>query len=341
VTSVRRKVLYGALLWTFGMLAAFSVVLTYHHPVFDALRIVHAHAPFMGLLAILSMAAGAAVVRAAIAPLKDIRRNLSAVRNGSELRVNGVYPSEVQPLVDDLNALLEHLQNVVARAGTRAGDLAHGLKTPLAVLANEADRLTTAGNPPLAKVLTEQIGIMRRYVEYHLAHARAAASGPAIHARCSVSESVDGLVRTMHQLHADRRLTIVSEVDATHLFKGRREDLDEMLGNLLDNACKWATDRVAVHSRLHGDRVVVTIEDDGAGLDQSARQLVLGRGVRQDERVPGSGLGLAIVRDLAGLYGGSISLDRISAGGLAARLELPGELGDAPPEGAIIRPSSA
>jgi signal transduction histidine kinase len=328
VTSVRRTVLFGALLWTFGMLAAFSVVLTYHHPIFDTFRIVHQHAALMGLLAILSMIGGAAVVRTALAPLSDIRKNLLAVRNGSELRVEGAYPAEVQPLVDDLNALLSHLQEVVVRAGAKAGDLAHGLKTPLAVLSNEADRLATAGDAQLAQVLTEQIGIMRRYVEYHLAHARAAASGPAVHARCHVGESVDGLVRTMRQLHADRGLALASQVDPAHLFKGRREDLDEMLGNLLDNACKWAAAGAKVTSSVNGDRLMVTIDDDGPGLDEKARQLVLGRGVRKDTGVPGSGLGLSIVRDLADLYGGSIVLDRSPTGGLSARLELPGTWAD-------------
>jgi signal transduction histidine kinase len=324
VSSVRRKVLYGALLWTFGMLAAFSVVLTYHHPMFDALRIVHQHAPFMGLLALISMAVGLVVVRAAIAPLNNIRRNLSAVRDGSELRVGGTYPTEVQPLVDDLNALLAHLDNVVARAGTKAGDLAHGLKTPLAVLSNEADRLAARGEPQLAATLAEQIGIMQRHVEYHLAHARAAASGPALHSRCSVGESVDGLARTMRQIHADRELTITSRVSPGHIFKGRREDLDEMLGNLLDNACKWAKSEVVIASAVDHERLTVTVEDDGPGLDELARRTVLERGVRKDLATPGSGLGLAIVRDVAEVYSGSIILDRASSGGVMARLELPG-----------------
>jgi signal transduction histidine kinase len=324
VTSVRRTVLIGAMLWTFGMLAAFSVVLTYHHPIFDTFRIVHAHAPLMGLLAILSMIGGAAVVRAALAPLRDIRRNLLAVRTGAELRVGGAYPAEVQPLVDDLNGLLAHLEEVVARAGTKAGDLAHGLKTPLAVLSNEADRLTAAGEAQLGHTLAEQIGIMRRYVEYHLAHARAAASGSAIHTQCSVRESVEGLLRTMHQLYADRGLLLESHVARDHMFKGRREDLDEMLGNLLDNACKWARGRVIVQSAIAEDRLEMTVEDDGPGLDEAARHLVLRRGVRKDTDVPGSGLGLAIVRDLADLYGGSIVLDHSPAGGLSARLHLPG-----------------
>lgn len=324
MSSVRRTVLLGALLWTFGMLAAFSVVLTYHHPMFDALRIVHSHAPFMSLLALASLAAGAAVVRGALAPLKDIRSNLAAVRDGSNLRVNGTYPTEVQPLVDDLNGLLAHLENVVARAGTKAGDLAHGLKTPLAVLSNEADRLATRGDAQLAATLAGQIAIMRRYVEYHLAHARAAASGPALHARSPISESVDGLIRTMRQIHVDRGITITSEVDSRHTFKGRREDLDEMLGNLLDNACKWAKTHVSIRSMVEGERLTVLVDDDGPGLDESARRAVLERGVRKDTVRPGSGLGLAIVRDLADVYGGSIALNRAPAGGVRAQLEVPG-----------------
>lgn len=337
MSSVRRTVLLGALLWTFGMLAAFSVVLTYHHPIFDSFRIVHAHAPLMGLLAIVSLAAGALVVRAALAPLGDIRRNLSAVRDGADLRVGGVYPTEVQPLVDDLNALLTHLETVVARAGTKAGDLAHGLKTPLTVLSNEVDRLAADGNSELANVLSTQIDVMRRSVEYHLAHARAAASGAALHARSSVVETVDGLVRTMRQLHADRPISIETHIDPRHLFKGRREDLDEMVGNLLDNACKWGQTRISITSSLRSGRLMIVIDDDGPGLEAEVRQLVLQRGVRRDERVPGSGLGLAIVRDLADLYGGVISLDPSPAGGVRACLDLPGDSEGAETEVDIIR----
>ena len=325
MSSVRRTILLGALLWTLGMLAAFSVVLTYHHPIFDTFRIVHQHAPLMGLLALASMAAGAIVVRAALAPLKHIRQNLSAVQSGSASRVCGTYPTEVQPLVDDLNGLLAHLENVVTRAGTKAGDLAHGLKTPLAVLSNEAERLASNGDPQLAATLAEQVGIMRRYVEYHLAHARAAASGAVLHARSNVLETADGLVRTMHQLHADRGLSIDVRVDPRHQFKGRREDLAEMIGNVLDNACKWARMRVWITSSLADGRLLIAIEDDGPGLEEEASRLVLQRGVRRDERVPGTGLGLAIVRDLAELYGGTITLARSSAPGVSACLELPGE----------------
>ena len=155
---------------------------------------------------------------------------------------------------------------------------------------------------------------MRRQVDYHLAHARAAASGAALHTRSPVAVSVDGLTRTMRRLHAQRGLTIDARVDPAHAFRGRREDLDEMLGNLLDNACKWAATRVAIESAVEGERLIVTIDDDGPGLEASMREAVLQRGVRADEAAPGSGLGLAIVRELAGLYRRIDRVERLARG---------------------------
>lgn len=322
--SLRARVLLGAVLWTAGLLSATTIAITLHPRLADTIRIVHSHGRLMGWIAAGCMIAGLAVVRAAFVPLNEMRRRLSDVRNGSAHHLRGRYPAEVQPLVDDLNGLLSHSEQMVSRAVAKAGDLAHGLKTPLAILSNEADRLTAHGDADLAKILAEQVALMRRQIDYHLAHARAAASGTAGHAQCPAGDSVDGLIRTLRQLHAHRALDISSRIDPRHLFKGRREDLDEMLGNLLDNACKWARARVVVASSLLSGRLVLTVEDDGAGLDPDARQLVLQRGVRRDEVVPGSGLGLAIVRDVADLYGGSISLEQGSMGGLAAILELPG-----------------
>ena len=162
------------------------------------------------------------------------------MQSGAARRVEGHYPAEVQPLVTDLNALLAHQEEAVSRAIAKAGDLAHGLKTPLAVLANEADRAAAAGQPELAAAMTEQVERMRRQIEYHLAHARAAASGAAAGARASVADSAAGLARTLLRLHADRGLAIDVSVPADHAVRCQREDLDEMLGNLLDNACKWA-----------------------------------------------------------------------------------------------------
>jgi signal transduction histidine kinase len=222
-----------------------------------------------------------------------------------------------------LNALLGEREQRVTRALTKAGDLAHGLKTPLAVLNQEAERARAAGQTEIAAAITRQVDRMRRQVDYHLAHARASASGGNPGARCHVLTSADGLARTMHTLHADRGVRVEVTVSHEHFIQGQREDLDEMLGNLVDNACKWARARVTLSSNLEGGHVVMLVDDDGAGLDPSLRETVLRRGVRADEAAPGSGLGLAIVRDLAELYGGSISLHESPLGGVRARLELP------------------
>jgi signal transduction histidine kinase len=211
----------------------------------------------------------------------------------------------------------------VRRAQATAGDLAHGLKTPLAVLAQEAERAKAAGQPELAATISHQVERMRKEVDYHLAHARAAASGATPGAHCLVSESVDALVRTLHRLHAERGITMESQVPAEHSVQAEREDLDEMLGNLLDNACKWAKGRVAVSSLVDATGIAITVDDDGPGIDPAKRDLVLQRGVRADETAPGSGLGLAIVRDLAELHRGSITLDESPLGGLRATLRLP------------------
>ena len=164
---------------------------------------------------------------------------------------------------------------------------------------------------------------MRRQVESHLAHARAAASGATPGARCQVAESAEGLARTMLRLHADRGLAIDVRVPAEHAVRCQREDLDEMLGNLLDNACKWGRSRVTIASTAEPQSIVITVDDDGPGLDPSMRDAVLQRGVRADEAAPGSGFGLAIVRDLAELYGGAIALSRSPDGGVRAQLTLP------------------
>ena len=157
---------------------------------------------------------------------------------------------------------------------------------------------------------------MQRQVEYHLAHARAAASGTAPGARASVLESSEGLTRALQRLHESRGLSIDVDVPSEHAFRGQREDLDEMLGNLLDNACKWARSRVRIASTLHDGALAISVDDDGPGLDPSMRESVLQRGVRADEAAPGSGLGLAIVRNLAEVYGGSIALEGSPLGGL-------------------------
>jgi signal transduction histidine kinase len=282
-----------------------------------------AHRTGMTVLAIACIAAGISLVRNTMSPFKYLQSRLAAVRDGRNKRMVGAYPDEVQSLVNDLNALLEDREQAVRRAQAKAGDLAHGLKTPLAILAHEARRVHDAGNPELAASIEQQVERMGRQIDYHLAHARAAASASALGTRCSISESAEGLSRALRRLHVERGLTIDVQVPADHSVRSQREDFDEMLGNLLDNACKWARSKVRVASGRNGAGIFITVDDDGPGLDVSMRTAVLQRGVRADEAAPGSGFGLAIVRDLADLYGGSVTLDASPLGGLRAQLQLP------------------
>jgi signal transduction histidine kinase len=281
------------------------------------------HVPAVMLVAVIFMVWGAVTVQRSMSSFGELRKRLGDVHGGRERQVTGAYLSEVRPLVDDLNALLEHRDRRVREALAKAGDLAHGLKTPLAVLGHEAERLDAAGHHEIASTLSQQVERMRRHVEYHLAHARAAASGSMPGARCSVSESVAGLARTLAHLYANRRLTIEVAVADQHVIRGQREDLDEIFGNLLDNACKWARTRIAVSSDNGDGGIAITVDDDGPGIAPSMRAAVLQRGVRADEAAPGTGFGLAIVRDLVDVYGGSIVLTDSPLGGLRARVELP------------------
>jgi signal transduction histidine kinase len=320
--SFRRRLVFGSIFWILGLLAittAISLTVIHHYP--HLVGFVHNSA--LIVFATVSLLGGLSVVRRGLSPFAELRERLAAVHQGRDRRVEGSYPSEVQPLVDDLNTLLEHRDHTVKRAIAKAGDLAHALKTPLAVLAHEAEAADKAGQLELAAVMRQQIERMRRQIDYHLAHARAAASGAAPGAHCSVLASAEGLARTLLRLHAGRSLAIKVEVDPAHTVRSEREDLDEMLGNLLDNACKWGRSQIAIASAVSGSTVSITVDDDGPGLETSMREAVLQRGVRADEAAPGSGLGLAIVRDLAELYGGSIALSSSPAGGLRARLQLP------------------
>jgi signal transduction histidine kinase len=292
-----------------------------HHPIPRILHSIFEHSGASCTVAVICMLAGFWQVKKGLAALHELRSKLAAVRGGHGSRVDGAYPAEVQPLVADLNALLDHRERAVSRAVAKAGDLAHGLKTPLAVLAQEAERAESAGLHDIADRINEQVERMRRQMDYHLAHARAAASGATPGARCSVVSSAEGLARTLQRLHADRGITIDVNVPPDHCIRGQREDLDRCSG--FWNACKWAASRVVVASSQGDGGIVITVDDDGPGVAQSKRDVVLQRGVRADEAAPGSGFGLAIVRDLAELYGGSISLDSSPVGGLRARLQLP------------------
>ena len=324
--SFRARFLFGALVASAGLLLAAHVASVLLFIGSDTFRGA-SHIALLLAAAAVFIVAGLGQARNALSSLNELRARLTDVREGTERRLEGSYPTEVQPLVDDLNALLEHREQRVRDALAKAGDLAHGLKTPLAVLAHEAERAEAAGHRELAATLTQQIDRMRKHVDYHLAHARAAASGATLGARCQLSASAEALGRTLQRLHAERGVTILVNVPPEHIVRAEREDVDEMLGNLLDNACKWARSRVAVSSSNGAKGVEVTVDDDGPGLARSMREAVLQRGVRADEAAPGSGFGLAIVRDLVELHGGSIALEDAPLGGLRAKLLLPAARG--------------
>ena len=267
----------------------------------------------------------AAVVQVSVglSPLRALRTALARVRGGETARLAGDFPVEVMPLVEEFNSVLAHNAAVVERARTHAGNLAHALKTPLSVLANAA-QAKDQRDPDLARLVVEQIGVARRQVDYHLARAQAAAAMRVPGAKTVLLPVVEGLVRVMQRIHTQRDLAItVRPWPATLAFRGEAQDLQEILGNLLDNACKWAAHRVELNAHADGTTLTITLDDDGPGLDAPQREAVLRRGVRADEQVPGSGLGLAIVDDLARLYGGQVELLDSPLGGLRAALTLP------------------
>ena len=320
-SALRSRLVVGSVLWAVGLIAVSNVVILglvlHRYPGWTV------HLGAMSVAGIGLLVAGLVQLRSILAPFRQLQSRLSSVRDGREPRIEGAYPAEVGPLVDDLNALLDHRARLVERAISRAGDLAHGLKTPLAVLGQEAERLTAAGQYEPAAIIGAQVERMRRQIDYHLAQARAAASGSTLGASCAVLASAEGLARTLERLYVEKGVSIRYDVPPAHCVRVQREDLDEMLGNLLDNACKWARSRVSMESSDEAGRTILLVDDDGPGLPVELRERVLQRGVRADEAAPGSGFGLAIVRDLAELHQGSISLEASPLGGVRARLALP------------------
>jgi signal transduction histidine kinase len=274
----------------------------------------------LGILGLGLVIAAVVQVAVGLAPLERLRTALAAVRDGGTQTLEGDFPAEIRPLVDEFNSVLAQNTEVVARARTQAGNLAHALKTPLTVLANAA----AGQDGELARLVGEQVETARRQVDYHLKRARAAAAVRLPGSHTPLLPAVEGLARLMRRIHAERDLALeIRPMPENPAFRGERQDLEEMLGNLLDNACKWARHKVEVQAGLEKGALVVTLDDDGPGIAPERRPEMLGRGIRADEQVPGSGLGLAIVDDLARLYGGRLELADSPLGGLRARLILP------------------
>ena len=261
-------------------------------------------------------------VRVGLAPLDGIKTDIGEVRRGRKARLEGEYPIEVAPLTAELNALLDHNRDVVERARTHVGNLAHALKTPISVLLNEARADTT----PLGELVSRQAEGMARNVDHYLQRAQAAARAETLGARTPVKPTLEDIARTLERLYGHDK-DIAIDLDAPHdaVFRGERQDLEEMAGNLMENACKYGEARVI--ARLVAPRgegpLQIVIEDDGPGLTPAQQETALKRGARLDEHMPGQGLGLSITSDLARAYGGSLSLERAELGGLRAVLTLP------------------
>jgi len=259
-------------------------------------------------------------VRVGLRPLFQLRREVAAVRRGQAERLASAYPSELRPLADELNALVDHNREVVERQRTHVGNLAHALKTPISVMIAEAGQRPG----PLAEVVTRQAEAMRQQVDHHLRRARAAARTQGQGERTSVAEVLDELARTLSRIFRDKGVAIDWDADDDLYFLGERQDLLEIAGNAVENACKWGRSRVKVRAAaISPERFRLVVEDDGRGLPPDQRAEVLRRGARLDESAPGSGLGLSIIDDLARAYGGGVELGASSLGGLRLEADLP------------------
>ncbi len=281
----------------------------------------------LGLLGLGLVAATLFLVRWGLSPLRAIERGLTAIRSGEKTQLEGEMPDEIRPLQREINALIKSNHDIVERARTHVGNLAHALKTPLSVLSNEAK----AGSGPLAAKVGEQVEIMRDQVTHHLDRARMVARVGVIGDLTDVKPVVEGLARTLEKIYGrDRDMSVSAECPESVRFQGEKQDLEEMLGNLMDNACKWAKSEVEanVEALPKADKLAraffrITVDDDGPGLTPEQRAAAVQRGKRLDETKPGSGLGLSIVTDLVGLYGGKLELAESPLGGLRAAVVLP------------------
>jgi signal transduction histidine kinase len=273
----------------------------------------------LGLLGLGLLAAVFLQVTVGLRPLSSVRSQLAAVREGKADRLPSTEVAELESLTDEINALLAQSRSVVGRARTHVGNLAHSIKTPLAVLANGVQ----ASGDPAVRALAPDVARLQRLVDYHLRRARAAGEPASLAGVPAVAEVAGELAGLLHRLHAEKTLEIVVDVPAGLRFPGERGDLEELLGNLLDNAAKWCRRQVRVSASLADQDLLLVVEDDGPGMSPAECQRVTGRGVRLDEDVAGHGLGLAITRDLIALYGGRLELGQSALGGLGASVRIP------------------
>ena len=261
-------------------------------------------------------------VRVGLRPLFNLRNQVVDVKEGREIRLSGVYPKEIYPLANELNGLIDHNADVVKRAQTHVSNLAHALKTPIAVLRNESQIQKTS----LSDVVHRQSETMKKQVDHHLQRARAAARGQTIGTVTPVPDVIEALARTMPRIYRDKDVNLELDINPDLVFRGEKRDLDEMLGNLIDNAFKWTRNKVAIsaqNSASDETMLDIIVTDNGPGIDTEDYTAALERGIRLDETTPGTGFGLAIVDDLARAYKGRLALGEARDGGLSVKLSLP------------------
>jgi len=280
----------------------------------------------LGLLGAGVVAAIFFQVRFGLRPLSALQGELAEIREGKQDRISGQYPVEIQTVTDELNLLLESNTEIIERARTQVGNLAHALKTPLSVLTNEAG----IHGGPLGRKVTEQAGIMRDQVSMYLDRARRAARARTIGSVCDPNDVVKALVRTLERIHVEQGIKVDTSYAPNVRFRGERQDLEEMVGNLLDNAFKWSDGKISATvrpARIPVDNRIPWLEiivgDNGPGLPDGGAEIAMQRGKRLDETKPGSGLGLNIVFETASMYGGRLALGKSPLGGLEAVLTLP------------------
>lgn len=259
-------------------------------------------------------------VRIALRPVQAISKGISDIHLGSAEKVTGEYPKDVQPLVDELNNLLDHNAVLLRRARNQMGDLAHSIKNPLTVINNEAHNM----EPEQKKLILDQTEAISSSVDHHLTRARAFGTGNVLGSRSKIKPVAEDLKFALHRIYNDRNIEINLDGLGDCAFRGESQDLEEMLGNLMDNACKWARREVVVRCWGEPGNTVIVVEDDGPGIPDEQMNQVLQRGQRLDETKQGHGLGLGIVQDILELYGGKLTLGRRGNGGLAAELIVPG-----------------
>ena len=259
-------------------------------------------------------------VRLALKPIHAISTGISDIHLGTADKLDGDFPEDVQPLVDELNNLLEHNSVLLRRARNQMGDLAHSIKNPLTVINNEAHNMA----PEQRELILNQTDAISTSVDHHLTRARAFGTGNVLGSRARIRTVAEDLEFALQRIYSDREL--VFDLSGLHdcSFRGESQDLEEMLGNLMDNACKWAKSRVVVSCQGRSGRTILTVEDDGPGIPDDQVRRVLQRGQRLDESKQGHGLGMGIVQDILELYDGKLTLGKSSLGGLSAELNLPG-----------------